>query len=176
MGSLYCADPIPAFQEDICANEEGRIIAVAIVRSDANVITDQTTLGTWQADIAAGRVIIIKNVRGTKPKSSAVDVDGFGRTQTISVSRDFTAQYFHPDVVGNEDFYNVLNYDRAHHFWYYTQGQLIWDSGDAFANFNGDHIVEEGLNTFIMFDVEVSWSGKDIPISFNASGLTTIFE
>jgi len=174
--SLYCTTPLPDFDEDLCANEPSRIIAVALVRDDANVITDQSTLGTWNADIAAGRVQIIKNVRGSKPKSSNVTADGFGRTQTISVSRNFTAQYFHPDVINNEDFYETLNKDRGHHFWYYTPGEWIWDTGTAIANFDADHVVEETLEGIIHWDVSVSWSGTEIATAYSAATLTSLFE
>lgn len=173
--SLYCNIPLPDFEQDICANEPGRIISIALVRSDAG-ITDPTVKAQWNSAIAAGSVVIIKNVRGTKPKSSPVEIDSFGRQQTRTVSRDFTAQFFHPDIVSNEDFWNVANYDNAHSFWYYTQGKRIWrpaplsEDNDALpvVNINADSIVEEGLNTSIIGDVEVSWSSKFIPVSFAA--------
>jgi len=165
--SLYCSTPLPAFSQDICANEPGRVIAVALMRSD-HAVTDPTSFAQWNTARSNSTAVIIQNVRGEKPKSSPVNVDGFGKQQSRSVSRDFTAQYFHPDVVGNEDFYNILNFDNAHSFWYYTQGGLIWTTGTAIADFNADHIVEAGLNTSIIFDVEVAWSSNDIPIAYTA--------
>jgi len=167
MGSLYCATPLPTFVEDICANEAGRILAAVLMRSD-HFITDPTVKGQWDANILEGKVVIIKNVRGERPKSTDVTEDGFGRQQTQSISRDFTAQYFHPDVIGNEDFYEVLNQDRAHSFWYYTQDNRIWDTGNAIANFDADAPVPIGLNSQIMWDVAVSWSGTKIPKGFAA--------
>jgi len=175
MSSLYCSTPLPDYAEDICANEPGRIIAVAIMRSD-HTVTDPTSASLWNSNITAGRVVILKNVRGDKPKSTDVQGDGFGRQQTRSISRDFVANYKHPSVIGNEDFYNVLNYDNGHSFWFYTQGQKIWDSGDAIANFDSDFTIEEGLNTFIMWDVTVTWSTEDIPVASDASAISSIFE
>ena len=183
--SLYCDIPLPAFAPDICANEEGRIIAIAAVRSDSALALDTTTSGNvenasfWTSAIANSQAVVIQNVRGSKPKSSDVTVDGFGRQQTRSVSRDFTAEVMGPDIVGNEDFFNVLNYDNSHSFWFYTQGGKIWRPAGIgevcpTANWNADSVVEEGLNSFIMYSLEVAWSGTDIPVAFTAP--TGIFE
>ena len=174
--AIYCSTPIPDPLNDLCASEPGRVIAVAAVRTDANVRTDQTTLATWNADIAAGRVKIFKNVRGGKDKSSPVSVDGFGRSQTRTVSRDFTAQYFHRDVVGNEDVYNEINYNDDHSCWLYTLGKKIFDPGDATADWDGDFVIDQALNTEIMFDVTVTWSSRLIPVAYDATSLTSIFE
>jgi len=171
--SLYCDTPLPAYAEDICANEEGRIIAVAYLRSDAT-ITDYTSAAEWNADIAAGRTVIIKNVRGEKPKSSANSIDGFGRQKSRTVGRDFTTSYQHPDVVGNEDFYNVLNYDSSHRFAFYTQGGKVWVVEDAIADVDADFNVPMGLNDIIVFEVAVSWSTQPMPIAYNAPA--SVFE
>ena len=75
---LYCDTPIPTFAQDVCANEEGRIIAIAYLRVD-HAITDATVKAQWTAGIADGTVIVIQNVRGQKPVASPVTKDGFGR-------------------------------------------------------------------------------------------------
>ena len=82
--SLYCDTPLPVFAEDICANEEGRIIASVLLRSD-HAITDPTSKAQWDAGLANGTVVIIKNVKGSKPKGSPVQVDGYGRQKTRTV-------------------------------------------------------------------------------------------
>lgn len=174
--AIYCSTPLEDPLNDLCANEPGRIIAIAAVRTDATVKTSQTSLSAWNADIAAGRVKIIKNVRGSKDKSAPVTVDGFGRSQTRTVSRDFTLNYFHPDVIGNEDFYNGINYNEDHHVWFYTQGEKIWDPGDPTGDWDGDFTIEAGLNSSIMWDVTVTWSGKYVPVAYDASTITAIFE
>lgn len=175
MGALYCDTPIPSFVADQCANEQSRIISVAILRDDASVLTDQVDLTKWNADIAAGRAHVINGVRGQKPKSTAATIDGRGRLQTQTVGRNHTASYVHFDVVGNEDFYESLNTNSSHHFWYYTPGDLLWDTGDAIAMFDGDHVTVETLEDIIRWEVSVSWSSNDIPKAYDASGLSTIF-
>ena len=168
--SLYCDIPLPAFVEDICANEEGRIIAVAYLRSD-HAVTDPTNSGQWNTGIGDGTVVVIKNVRGDKPKSSPVQIDGFGRQKNRTVGYERSLNYQHPDVIDNENFYNILNFDSSHQIAYFTQGGKIWmpPSTEApIANVDADTVVEGGLDTSIIFDVAVTWSAQDMHTAYTA--------
>lgn len=173
--SLYCDTPLGDYTEDICQNNEGRIIAVALLRVDHG-ITDLTSLAQWNAAILAGSVEIIRNVSGEMPKSAPITGDGFGRQQTRNISRDHTSSYQHPDVIGNENFYNNLNYNNSYSYYPYTASGHIWSTGDAIASFDAAPIIEKGLNSSIIFDVAVSWSDKDIPVAYDATTLATLFE
>ena len=75
MGSLYCGTDLPSFTSDPCANLQGRITAVAYIREDAT-ITDYTDVDQWNTDITSGVITVIKNVRGSKAKSSPNEING----------------------------------------------------------------------------------------------------
>ena len=168
--SIYCDTPIPLFEQDICANEEGRIIAIAYLRVD-NEITDPTVKAQWDTAIAAGKAIIIQNVRGAKPVGSPVTADGFGRQKTKTVSYDRTLSYQHPDVIDNEDFYNVLNFDNSHLISYYTAGGKIWmppTDESPIVNVDADPIIEEALDSSIVFDVQTSWASQKMHTAYDA--------
>jgi len=175
--SLYCGVN-PEYVFDPCAVENaepGRIIAVAAVRSDSAVRNDQTTLATWEAAVIAGTVIVIPNVSGEKPKSEDVKVDGVGLSQSISVGRNFTAAYMHYDVVGNENFYNNINYSKDFSFWYFTSGDTLWDTGEYIADWDGDFVITNVLASVIQWDVAIAWSGRLVATAYNAAGLVSIF-
>lgn len=169
MSTLYCDTPLPAYQEDICANEAGRIIAVAYLRTDA-VVTDPTTSTEWNTGIGNGTIVIIKNVRGAKPKGTPTTIDGFGRTKTKTLSYDRTLTYAHPDVIDNVDFYDVLNYDGSHSIAFFTQSGHIWmpPSDSPKVNVDADYTIEEGLDTSIIWDVAAGWASQDMHIPYVA--------
>ncbi len=174
--SLYCDTPLPVFESDVCANEEGRIIAVAYLRADHPII-DPTVKAQWDTGIANGSIVVIQNVRGTKPVGSPVTADGFGRQKTKTISYDRTLSYQHPDVIDNEDFYNVLNFDNSHQISYYTAGKKIWmpPTDEApIVNVDADPIIEEALDSTIVFDVQVGWASQKMNTSYAAP--TGIFE
>tara|TARA_R110002096_G_scaffold60958_1_gene151770 strand:+ start:909 stop:1436 length:528 start_codon:yes stop_codon:yes gene_type:complete len=174
--SLYCDIPIPAYAQNVCANEEGRIIAIAYLRVD-HAITDPTVKAQWTAAIADGTAIVIQNVRGEKPVGSPVTGDGFGRQKVKTISYDRTLTYSHPDVIGNEDFYNVLNFDNSHEIVYYTAGKKVWmppvDEAPV-VNVDADPAIEAGLDSAITFEVATSWASQKMHDAYDAP--TGIFE
>jgi len=169
MSNLYCDTPLPAFDEDICANVAGRIGAIAYLRSD-HAITDPTNSGQWNTGIGDGTVVIIKNVRGSKPKASPVTIDGFGRQKSRTVGYERTLNYVHPDVLGNEDFYNILNFDSSHSVAYFTLDGSIWmpPTDNPVANVDADPVIEEALDSSIVFNVDVNWAAQDMNIAYTA--------
>lgn len=175
MAQLYCDTPLPAYQEDICAGELGRIIAIAYLRSDA-VMTTPTVSTEWTTGLANGTIVIIKNVRGAKPKGTATTIDGFGRTKTKTMSYDRSLTYSHPDVIDNVDFYDVLNYDGSHSIAYFTQSGHIWmpPAGSPKANVDADYTIEEGLDSIIVWDVSVGWAAQGMNVPYVAPA--NIFE
>lgn len=170
--ALYCDTPLPAYQEDICAVEPSRIIAVAFIRSD-NTFTDFTSASQWSTNQTAGTAVVIRNVRGNKDKSSVVEIDGFGKQQTRTVGYDRQITYEHADVVDNVDFYDVLNFDSAHSVAFYTQGGRLFVNNNL-VSVDADFIIPTELNNQIIFNVVVKWAEKEMAQPF--VGPASIFE
>lgn len=166
--ALYCNTNQPGIQQDLCAKEPGRITAVAYIRTDNATLSGYTTANEWLNGVANGTIHIIKNVRGEKPKSSTISIDGFGLQKSFNVGRDFTATYEHPDVVNNEDFYNNINYNNSFRFAYYTPGGKIWVGGSEVANIDGDHVITTALDSIIVFNVTVTWSAQSMHVAYTA--------
>lgn len=166
--ALYCNTTQPGIQQDFCSKELGRITAIAFIRTDNATLSGYTTAAEWINGVANGTIHIIKNVRGEKPKSSAVKIEGFGTQKEFSVSRDFTLTYEHPDVVNNEDFYNAINYNNSFRVAYYTQGGKIWVGGSEVCNVDADYVIQQGLDTIIVENVTVTWSAQSTHIAYTA--------
>ncbi len=163
--SLYC-DDLDEFVIDACTTEPGRITAVAYIRCDFE-FTDPTDPTEWQAGIDAGQIKIIKDVRGAKPKGTQTTMDGFGLQRTNTVGDERTATYQHENVEGNEAFYNVLNFDSAHKFAYVPAGNKLWLGDTAIANVDADHVVDEALDSIIVWDVAVDWSSNAVHTAYD---------
>lgn len=167
---LYCNEPVPAFEANICASEEGRIIAIAYLRSD-HAITNPESKSEWDAAIADGTAIVIRNVKGSKPVASPITQDGYGRQKTKTIAYDRSLAYQHPDVIGNEDFYDVLNFDNGHSVAYYTAGRKIWmpPTDEApIADINADPSIEDPIDSTIFFEVAVGWASKKMNKAYDA--------
>lgn len=171
--SLYCEDPVPIYEEDLCESEPGRIIAVAYLRTDAT-ITDYTSAAQWAADVAAGRAAVIRNVRGEKPKSSQTEVDGFGREDVRTTGRKHNIVYESPDVIDNVDYYNAMNFNSSYRVAYYTQSGHVWVVEEAIANVDADYVILSAIDSDILWNVEVKWSSKALALPYVAPA--SIFE
>lgn len=172
---IYCDDVVPAYAQDCCANEPGRIIAIAYIRTDSLLDpSTYTSVGTWTSEIAAGRAFVIKCVRGSKPPSTANDIDGYGRQATRSVSRNFTANYRHADVIDNIDFYNVMNFSTSFKVAMYTPGGIAFIEETNTVNIDADYEIVEGLDSIIDWNVNLTWINTLMPLSFDVPD--TIFE
>lgn len=167
--NLYCNDPVPAFVQDLCANEPSRVIAVAYIRADNTTLSGYTTAAEWINGIANGTITIIKNVRGEKPKSSPVTKPGFGRQKTFTVGYERSLTYEHPDVVGNEGYYDAMNFNNSYRIAYFTQGGLIWvpQSTDV-VNVDADHVVSQDSDDIIIWNVAVKWSAQKMHKAYTA--------
>lgn len=172
--ALYCDTNVPGIQQNICAKEPGRITAVAFIRTDNTTLSGFTTAGEWVNGIANGTIHVIKNVRGEKPKSSPIQLDGFGEQKTFNVGRDFTCTFEHPDVINNEDFYNAFNYNNSHRFSYYTPGGRIWVNNDVVCNVDADYVITNALDSIIIWNVNVTWSTQNMHVAYNAP--VSVFE
>jgi hypothetical protein len=116
----YGCSALPDHELVDCGNyKRGGISAIGILEEDAfgtggTFVTpaDYGNGAKYAAAIAAGDLKIIKNIRGTVPDASPVDVDnpvGCG-PQSLLAGFDFTATWMDANTTdGSIDFYRALN-------------------------------------------------------------------
>lgn len=171
MANFYCSDPVPPYVPDACANDPSRVVAVAFIRSDFE-FTDPTDAAEWTAGQAADQIIVINNTRGEKPKASPTTIDGFGLQRTRTVGYERTLSYQHPDVKGNEDFYDALNFSQNYRLAFVTPTSdgvgTLWLTYEAVANVDSDYVVGTEIDGLIHWDVAVSWSENKMAKSYDA--------
>lgn len=172
--AIYCNDPVPGYVADICANDPTRIIAVAYIREDNATLNGYTSANEWINGVANGTIHVITNVRGEKPKGSPITKDGFGKQKTYNTGRDFSITYEHPDVVGNEDFYNAMNYQNSWRIAFYTSGGKLFVSENVAVNIDADYVIAPTLDDVIIWNVAVTWSAQAMPVAYN--GPASVFE
>lgn len=171
MANFYCSDPVPPYVPDACANEPGRVVAIAYIRTDFE-FTNPEDETEWNTGIAAGQIIVINNTRGEKPKASPTTIDGFGLQRTRTVGYERTLTYQHSDVRGNEDFYDALNFSQNYRLAYVTPGEdslgVLWLTYAAVANVDADNVTPPEIDSIVHWDVAVSWSENKMAKSYTA--------
>lgn len=116
----YGCSNLPEHELVVCGNyNRGGISAIGILEEDGITTAGQfvnpaaySSSTAYTNAIAAGNLRIIKNIRGTVPDASPVDVDnpvGCG-PQSLLAGFDFTATWMDANTTdGTIDFYNALN-------------------------------------------------------------------
>jgi hypothetical protein len=156
-----CAgDPI-TFYCDPCLQPYGGRIRQALLIKKGTTFTDKTDPAEWTALIASGDIFVLPETRGSKPVSSVVTADGFGDTITINSGREHTATISFLFDPQNRDAVNALNSLKNWEMVFRLDtGLTIWT--DAPVNASADFDVPEAITDPIVYQVDVSWSNKNI--------------
>jgi len=173
----YCCGTLGT-HDTICGNEKrkGGISAVFIVKLDT-VMTDWEDPIEWAAEILAGNIILIQEIRGEYPEASEIEnerligcgneteLDGFDMVMTWQDRAVNQA---------NNDFYEELNGCTYHFGWFDCQqngDDKIFVIEDAEVNFVcKPPIVEAAANTIQRYMCSAKWTAdKDqFPVIYDA--------
>jgi hypothetical protein len=150
-----------------CVKELGRIRAFFYIRS-SYTFADPTDPAEWTSAIASGDVILVQNTRGNKDKSGRIGAPGFGNQKEITVTRDFTINYMHREVIEdtNIDFYNDMNYSDGYYCGFVTQTKLWVYEAENIVTVDADIVVEEGIDTMVLFNVAVTFIADNLALPY----------
>ena len=127
---VNCGDDVldPHYCDDGCdvAVEHARIDAGAWVHSSvyATIIANPTSKAVWDAQIAAGKVIILPLLNGSMDGGSPVMTTGFGRATQKYSGMNFTATVKDPVYARNWSHYRTLIGATGWHFMYASETQI----------------------------------------------------
>ena len=153
--------------------EHGRILSAAFISNDFDIL-DYSNPTEWIAGINAGKIKVIPDVRGEKPKGSPVLVDGYGRLKQRMIGYDFTASITDPSLIGNYDFYASLVGSTNYRLAFCTDTQVYVTSEPV--TIIPDFIVTVDLNSEVTWTVDFQWSSpKPIPFFNMPEGVFECF-
>ena len=152
--------------------EMGRIRSMAIIQKDYAL--DPTSLSSWTTGITSGDIIIIPETTGSFDGGKAKKGPGYGDTVETYLGSDFSLKFTDPDYFSNVSFYNTLrgaaNYKIAFRTQTYTHVVGVPCSFEVSAP------VKEGLDTTVVWEVDVKWIDNKSPIPYTTvDGVFTCF-
>lgn len=156
-----CDDLIPSHVCEPCESpEQGRVRSVAFIKNGFEFIDIENPV-EWQQGFADGDIILIPATKGTFDGGAEVETPGYGDQATRLTGYNFQLQYQDPNYRQNCNFYNLLKNSRGYHAYYRTetQGHLIEPTVQVIPK----NPVADDLNSEVVWDVLVKWSGKDLP-------------
>ena len=157
-----CAQTVGALTHvcDPCDTPEmGRVRSIVLIKS-GTVIELPLSKTEWQAAIEAGNIIIIPEVIGSFDGGTPVYGEGYGNKKEKKLYDDYVLPFRDPNYADNEDFWQEAE-------------QVEWNAGyctetlfhyiNAPVSLAAKAPVEEGLDTRVVWNVELKWSSKKKP-------------
>ena len=144
-----CLSDLPAYGENICGiNKIPGISAVAVIDKDHG-FTDFTDAAQWNAQIAAGNVTIIKEIKGFYSQANPVTAANprARGASNVLMKLEHTLNIEDPNVGDvNDTFYETINGRETYVAWYnFEEGEIrvvlvpvTWTALPATDDINAD--------------------------------------
>ena len=172
--SLYsCNVEVGPFDSSSCEVRPGRIGFVSLLKFAAFDFLNGTgggdwTVGAdWDAQMAAGNIVVLGAVTGDYPEPSATEVDGVGRVESFLSSFSHVVNFETNGLIElNRDFFNDLNKNTEFYIAYVIDDpavNAVHFVSDKPCSFRATPPVERGLDTPVRWKIKASWKSPEMP-------------
>lgn len=167
----YNCDPLQTHLLNNCENENTGGFPHVIIYDCSATTTDYSNPTTVAADIAAGRAVLVRNVKIGFPAASAVNIDSNIACRTPKVVNYDRSMSL---IDGNVNSQNIVFYNSI------FSGRAIkaiqaynCDTGKTFVvegniTSQGSLILPDSDNEFMRFEGTFSWKSINNPVIYNA--------
>lgn len=156
-----CDNEVPDHVCNPCEDaEKGRIRDAAFINKSIidTIRANPADTAAWQDGIATGLIKIIPEITGTSNGGDKVTGPGYGDRKERVTGRDYVVAFKDPNYKNNCEFYTELEKSSSWHFAYKTE-TLLHISDKKVTTF-AKNPTEEGVDTDVVWDVEVAWTQR----------------
>ena len=149
----YTCNPCPD-------GEGGRIRSLVLVKKGTE-ISIPIDAEEWEADIVAGNIIILPEVRGSFDGGTPRMVAGYGSNTEIKVGDDYVLNVSDPAYADNAVFWE----ESERHTWnicYVSEKVLVYVPAEV--QLMAKAPIDEDLNAVVDWDIELRWFSRVKPI------------
>jgi hypothetical protein len=170
-----CVEPV-VYDGQPCIDQEfGKVRSAAFIRKDylPSVLATPTNVAVWEAGVNTGKIIILPFVSGSFEPGEPVALKGYGRRLTTRGPRDMVLTFSDPAYVLNYAFYSRLHRVLDFVVAFRTSSQL--HIADAPADIVTKNVVDEDLQSTVVWEARCTWRSADLPRIADASFLSSLF-
>jgi hypothetical protein len=166
--SIYTdCQAIPDYVADDCGNIENGRVRHLILKKKTATITDPSNASEWNALIASGDALVIKNVRGSYDGGVVVESTGFGDNSAQLTGRNHVLTYMDYTVKNNVSFYNEFAMASNNYNVYFATESLIWGQTKG-IQLASTLPITDNLQEGINFNVTVKWAEMEMPTPYTS--------
>jgi hypothetical protein len=147
--------------------ELGRVRGLCFVHESYYPVlkADPENVDKWQDGIDQGKILVIPKTSGTFDGGSPVEIAGYGDTESQLIGFKFALAIKDPNLKGNTPFYNTIKKNSSYHVAFRTES--LTRISDYPVTVIPKAPVEDDLNSAVVWNVDVKWSGEDQPVPFD---------
>ncbi len=172
---LGCEDDLE-YNNACCFNKEfGRVRSAALIHKSylPQIIAAPETLSVWNTGINTGKVIIIPQVSGSFDPGEPQKLKGYGTRFETNGPREMKLTFNDPFYQENYFFYNELNKVVGWSPAFRTSSLLHICTTPAIIKTK--NVVEDDLESEVIWQAECKMRSLDLPMMVDASGLLSLF-
>lgn len=157
-----CAHTIGALVHvcDPCDTPEmGRVRALVLIKKGTNIAIPLVK-EDWRNAIEAGNIVIIPKTIGSFDGGTPVIGDGYGNETERKLADDFILSVRDPNFADNVEFWENAE-KEVWNVAFLTETKLHYAKADA--RLTAKAPVEEGLDTRVVWNVEIKWRSQSKP-------------
>ena len=157
-----CAQTVGALTHvcDPCDTPEmGRVRSLVLIKKGTTIELPLSKEG-WQTAIEAGNIVIIPKTIGSFDGGTPVMGDGYGEETERKLADDYVLSVRDPNYADNEEFWQEAEKEEWN-IGYCTE--TLFHYVNATVRLTAKAPVEEGLDTRVVWNVELKWRSKTKP-------------
>ena len=157
-----CAQTVGALTHtcDPCDTPEmGRVRSLVLIKKGTTIELPLSKTD-WQTAIEAGNIIIIPKTIGSFDGGTPVMGDGYGNETERKLADDYVLSVRDPNYADNEEFWQEAEKEEWN-IGYCTE--TLFHYVNATVRLTAKAPVEEGLDTRVVWNVELKWRSKTKP-------------
>lgn len=173
---LDCEQAVEQYNSDCCISTEfGRVRSVAFIRKAylQQILSDPENETLWQAGIDSGEIVVLTYTTGTFDSGTPQRYKGYGRRLSTHGPRTMQLNFFIPTDKNNFSFFDDLNFrtDYVPAFKTGTWLHICTSPADIVTK----EVVEEEVDSVVLWSVECTIRQQNIPSKCDASLLASVF-
>lgn len=155
--------------------EFARVRRSGFIKEDylPTIVANPLTLASWEAGVAAGKIIILPETSGSYDPGDPKELKGFGERKSSYGPRSMKLLINDPDYYDNYHFYNEIS-DRTDLVPFFITSSLL-HLFDKPATIKAKDPVADDLEEEVFWQVECDIVSQNLPSKHKVATITTVF-
>lgn len=159
---------------DPCDTPElGRVRSLILIKKGTSLNITTLNIQEWRAGIEAGTIIVIPKTIGSFDGGTPKTGDGYGDETERVLSNDYVLSIKDPNYADNVEFWEAAEGETWNVAW---RSETLLHYVDKDCKLTAKAPIEEGLDSRVVWNVEIKWNSRTKPQVVPFEPIAEIFD